>query len=150
MQSSNWYDCSRLGRGGGGWSSHDSALTDETRRSAASHTPLCLSQDTEKGVALEVLDDALSNGQVTEAQTESDAEKVRFLQPLCPVHSIILDFTPVNFMDTVGAKAIKAVSKNDPQCSSIGQEQIHLKTIFKKNIFVNSGNDRSPREGLLL
>uniref|UniRef100_A0AAR2M042 STAS domain-containing protein n=1 Tax=Pygocentrus nattereri TaxID=42514 RepID=A0AAR2M042_PYGNA len=70
------------------------------------------------GVAHEVLDEAekqvdvLSNGQVAEAQAESDSEEARFLQPLCPVHSIILDFTPVNFMDSVGAKAIKAVSKH--------------------------------------
>ncbi|KAL6459551.1 hypothetical protein MHYP_G00313100 [Metynnis hypsauchen] len=73
--------------------------------------------DMELGVAHEVLDeaqtqlDALSNGQVGEAQAESDSEEARFLQPLCPVHHIILDFTPVNFMDSVGAKAIKAVIK---------------------------------------
>uniref|UniRef100_A0AAR2KTR9 STAS domain-containing protein n=1 Tax=Pygocentrus nattereri TaxID=42514 RepID=A0AAR2KTR9_PYGNA len=73
--------------------------------------------DMELGVAHEVLDEAekqvdvLSNGQVAEAQAESDSEEARFLQPLCPVHSIILDFTPVNFMDSVGAKAIKAVIK---------------------------------------
>ncbi|KAL7882400.1 hypothetical protein SRHO_G00000580 [Serrasalmus rhombeus] len=73
--------------------------------------------DMELGVAHEVLDEAekqvdvLSNGQVAEAQAESDSEEARFLQPLCSVHSIILDFTPVNFMDSVGAKAIKAVIK---------------------------------------
>uniref|UniRef100_A0A3B4CHY4 STAS domain-containing protein n=1 Tax=Pygocentrus nattereri TaxID=42514 RepID=A0A3B4CHY4_PYGNA len=50
--------------------------------------------------------DVLSNGQVAEAQAESDSEEARFLQPLCPVHSIILDFTPVNFMDSVGAKVL--------------------------------------------
>ncbi|KAL7828272.1 hypothetical protein AOLI_G00314240 [Acnodon oligacanthus] len=73
--------------------------------------------DMELGVAHEVLDEAqkqvdvLNNGQVAEAQAESDSEEARFLQPLCPVHSIVLDFTPVNFMDSVGAKAIKAVIK---------------------------------------
>lgn len=74
--------------------------------------------DMELGVAHEVLDEAekqvelQGNGQLPEAQAESDdSEKVRFLQPLCPVHSIILDFTPVNFMDSVGIKAIKAVIK---------------------------------------
>ncbi|XP_072528952.1 prestin [Salminus brasiliensis] len=73
--------------------------------------------DLELGVAHVVLDEAqkqvevLSNGQVPEAQGESDSEEVHFLQPLCPVHSIVLDFTPVNFMDSVGAKAIKAVIK---------------------------------------
>ncbi|XP_066523054.1 prestin isoform X2 [Hoplias malabaricus] len=73
--------------------------------------------DIELGVAHEVLDEAqkqvevVSNGQVSKAQAESDSEEAHFLQPLCQVHSIILDFTPVNFMDSVGAKAIKAVMK---------------------------------------
>uniref|UniRef100_W5KJX2 Solute carrier family 26 member 5 n=1 Tax=Astyanax mexicanus TaxID=7994 RepID=W5KJX2_ASTMX len=74
--------------------------------------------DMELGVAHEVLDESEKqvelhgNGQLPEAQSEiCDSEKVLFLQPLCPVHSIILDFTPVNFMDSVGIKAIKAVIK---------------------------------------
>lgn len=73
--------------------------------------------DMELGVAHEVLDEAEKqvelhgNGQLPEAQAESDSEKVCFLQPLCAVHSIILDFTPVNFVDSVGIKAIKAVIK---------------------------------------
>ncbi|KAI4900254.1 hypothetical protein NFI96_028682, partial [Prochilodus magdalenae] len=73
--------------------------------------------DEELGVAHAVLDEAqkeveaLGNGQVAEAQAESDSEEARFLQPLCPIHSIILDFTPVNFLDSVGAKAIKSVIK---------------------------------------
>ncbi|XP_047660243.1 prestin [Tachysurus fulvidraco] len=49
------------------------------------------------------------NGQIPEA--ESDSEEDRFLQPFCPIHSIILDLSAVNFMDSVGAKAIKSVIK---------------------------------------
>uniref|UniRef100_A0A8C8IYD5 STAS domain-containing protein n=1 Tax=Oncorhynchus tshawytscha TaxID=74940 RepID=A0A8C8IYD5_ONCTS len=49
------------------------------------------------------------NGQVAETHTESDSEETRFLEPLCPVHTLILDWTPVNFIDSVGAKAIKLV-----------------------------------------
>uniref|UniRef100_A0A674DJ67 Solute carrier family 26 member 5 n=1 Tax=Salmo trutta TaxID=8032 RepID=A0A674DJ67_SALTR len=53
--------------------------------------------------------DVQGNGQVAETHTESDSEETRFLEPLCPVHTLILDWTPVNFIDSVGAKAIKLV-----------------------------------------
>lgn len=69
----------------------------------------------EIGVSHEVVDDppqteaeSCINGQIVEA--ESDSEEDRFLQPLCPIHSIVLDLSAVNFMDSVGAKAIKSVS----------------------------------------
>ncbi|XP_053506099.1 prestin [Ictalurus furcatus] len=71
--------------------------------------------DMEFGVSHEVVDESQTevesqvNGRLAEA--ESDTEEDRFLQPLCPVHSIILDLTSVNFMDSVGAKAIKSVIK---------------------------------------
>ncbi|MCJ8742956.1 hypothetical protein PDJAM_G00088220 [Pangasius djambal] len=69
----------------------------------------------ELGVSHDVVDEAQTqveshiNGQIAEA--ESDSEEDRFLQPLCPVHTIILDLSSVNFMDSVGAKAIKSVIK---------------------------------------
>ncbi|XP_062851869.1 prestin [Trichomycterus rosablanca] len=71
--------------------------------------------DAEFGVGHEVAEKAQKhveeqgNGQITEA--ECDTDETNFLQPLCPIHSIILDFSPVNFMDSVGAKAIKSVIK---------------------------------------
>ncbi|KAG7320559.1 hypothetical protein KOW79_016412 [Hemibagrus wyckioides] len=72
--------------------------------------------DMEIGVSHEVVDDppqteaeSYINGQIVEA--ESDSEEDRFLQPLCPIHSIVLDLSAVNFMDSVGAKAIKSVIK---------------------------------------
>ncbi|TRY56757.1 hypothetical protein DNTS_018900 [Danionella cerebrum] len=52
-----------------------------------------------------------TNGQMTESHTESESEDDFFLQRLTPIHSIILDFTPVNFVDSVGAKTIKSVIK---------------------------------------
>uniref|UniRef100_A0A4W4F9C5 STAS domain-containing protein n=1 Tax=Electrophorus electricus TaxID=8005 RepID=A0A4W4F9C5_ELEEL len=48
------------------------------------------------------------NGKLAESQ---DEEEELCVQPLCSVHSIILDLTPVNFMDSVGAKAVKAIIK---------------------------------------
>uniref|UniRef100_A0A8C9W4W1 Solute carrier family 26 member 5 n=1 Tax=Scleropages formosus TaxID=113540 RepID=A0A8C9W4W1_SCLFO len=76
----------------------------------------CVPQDMEMGITHEVVDgegsDLQENGQLVEAQAESDSEESRnFLEALSPVHSIILDFTPVNFIDSVGAKAIQAVIK---------------------------------------
>lgn len=100
---------------------HAKTRKEEKKNSNDSNSPqkrnAVVKLDLELGVAHELLDEAEKqveqhgNGQLPEAQAEVDSEKVRFLQPLCPVHSIILDFTPVNFMDSVGTKAIKAVIK---------------------------------------
>ncbi|XP_046878718.1 prestin [Hypomesus transpacificus] len=76
--------------------------------------------DLEQGVTHEVVGGGVSqthlnllgNGQTAEASTEeSDSEMVSFLQPLSPVRCIILDWTPVNFIDSVGAKVIRLLVK---------------------------------------
>ncbi|XP_039524017.1 prestin isoform X3 [Pimephales promelas] len=73
--------------------------------------------DVELGVTHEVVNGSqkqmhvYSNGQRTENHNESESEDDFFLQRLTPIHSIILDFTPVNFIDSVGAKTIKSVIK---------------------------------------
>lgn len=51
------------------------------------------------------------NGQLGDGHCESSSEEVVFLEPLGTVHSIILDWTPASFIDSVGAKAIKQVIK---------------------------------------
>ncbi|XP_035530162.1 prestin [Morone saxatilis] len=51
------------------------------------------------------------NGQLGDRHSESDLEEAVFLEPLSTVHSIILDWTAANFIDSVGAKAIKQVIK---------------------------------------
>lgn len=75
-------------------------------------------QDVELGVTHEVvagpknqMDHVYTNGQINENHTESETEDDFFLQRLTPIHTIILDFTPVNFIDSVGAKTIKSVSQ---------------------------------------
>uniref|UniRef100_A0A673J3V3 Prestin-like n=1 Tax=Sinocyclocheilus rhinocerous TaxID=307959 RepID=A0A673J3V3_9TELE len=57
------------------------------------------------------MDHVYTNGQMNENNTESESEDDFFLQRLTPIHTIILDFTPVNFIDSVGAKTIKSVSQ---------------------------------------
>ncbi|XP_076861555.1 prestin isoform X2 [Brachyhypopomus gauderio] len=68
--------------------------------------------DMELGVTHELLETqkqevTQKNGQLEEMEEEEALNP----QLLCSTHSIILDFTPVNFIDSVGAKAIKAVIK---------------------------------------
>ncbi|KTF94560.1 hypothetical protein cypCar_00000396 [Cyprinus carpio] len=74
--------------------------------------------DVELGVTREVVagakkqkDHVYTNGQMTENHAESESEDDFFLQRLTPIHTIVLDFTPVNFIDSVGAKTIKSVIK---------------------------------------
>uniref|UniRef100_A0A674EP02 Solute carrier family 26 member 5 n=1 Tax=Salmo trutta TaxID=8032 RepID=A0A674EP02_SALTR len=71
------------------------------------------------------------NGQVAETHTESDSEETRFLEPLCPVHTLILDWTPVNFIDSVGAKAIKLIQTYLPAvcCFLTGTLLAELRTL---------------------
>ncbi|XP_017158350.1 prestin isoform X2 [Poecilia reticulata] len=49
------------------------------------------------------------NGELEDKHGEPTSEEAVFLEPLSSVHSIILDWTAVNFIDSVGAKAIKQV-----------------------------------------
>ncbi|KAJ8262074.1 hypothetical protein GJAV_G00161890 [Gymnothorax javanicus] len=67
--------------------------------------------DVEMGVTHEVVgrEEPLRNGYVLAADT--DSEEDHLFESLSPIHSIILDFSPVNFIDSVGAKAIKSVIK---------------------------------------
>uniref|UniRef100_A0A8C1VL81 Solute carrier family 26 member 5 n=1 Tax=Cyprinus carpio TaxID=7962 RepID=A0A8C1VL81_CYPCA len=75
--------------------------------------------DVELGVTREVVpgvkkqkDHVYTNGQMTENHAESESEDDFFLQRMTPIHTIVLDFTPVNFIDSVGAKTIKSVSQH--------------------------------------
>ncbi|XP_059361150.1 prestin-like [Carassius carassius] len=74
--------------------------------------------DVELGVTVEVvsgaekqMDHVNTNGHMTQNHAESESEDDLFLQRLTPIHTIVLDFTPVNFIDSVGAKTIKSVIK---------------------------------------
>lgn len=44
-------------------------------------------------------------------QDMSHDEHEHFVEPKANIHSLILDFTPVNFVDSVGAKTLKTVSR---------------------------------------
>ncbi|XP_068443129.1 prestin [Clinocottus analis] len=56
--------------------------------------------------------DEQRNGQLGADRRASLSEEANFLEPpLTAVHSIILDWTPATFIDSVGAKAIKQVIK---------------------------------------
>lgn len=63
------------------------------------------------------------NGQLQDKRHESDTEDATFLQPLGAVHSIILDWTSANFIDSVGAKAVKQVLSRPPFISTRSSQQ---------------------------
>lgn len=71
------------------------------------------------------------NGQVGDGHSESDLEEVVFLEPLSAVHSIILDWTPVSFIDSVGAKAIKQVRPFFFPTGGYFQYQVQYKCSYK-------------------
>ncbi|XP_037315680.2 prestin [Pungitius pungitius] len=63
-------------------------------------------------LSYEAAAEAHTNGQLGESGGASSPEEAVFLEPaVSAVHSIILDWTPCSFIDSVGAKAIKQVIK---------------------------------------
>uniref|UniRef100_A0A8C3JB76 Solute carrier family 26 member 5 n=1 Tax=Calidris pygmaea TaxID=425635 RepID=A0A8C3JB76_9CHAR len=75
---------------------------------------LSQSNDVEASVKHEIANDELPvNGRFAEASVQdmSPDEQERFVEPKPNIHSLILDFTPVNFVDSVGAKTLKSIIK---------------------------------------
>ncbi|KGL74759.1 Prestin, partial [Tinamus guttatus] len=77
---------------------------------------LKLSNDVEAGVKHEIASEELPvNGTFTSVddsgQDRSPEELEHFVEPKPNIHSLILDFAPVNFVDSVGAKTLKAIIK---------------------------------------
>ncbi|KAI3366986.1 hypothetical protein L3Q82_009615, partial [Scortum barcoo] len=78
----------------------------------------------EQGVTHEVLPlrhmaEEQMNGQLVDRHSDTDLEEVVFLEPLGTIHSIILDWTPAGFIDSVGAKAIKQVQSVIKEYASV-------------------------------
>uniref|UniRef100_A0A8C0B646 Solute carrier family 26 member 5 n=1 Tax=Buteo japonicus TaxID=224669 RepID=A0A8C0B646_9AVES len=72
--------------------------------------------DMEASVKHEIANDELPvNGKFASAdasvQDVSPDEHEQFVEPKTNIHSLILDFTPVNFVDSVGAKTLKSIIK---------------------------------------
>ncbi|KAM9772024.1 prestin isoform X1 [Syngnathus typhle] len=66
---------------------------------------------TQKDLSFNKMAGDQTNGRLGEDHSSKDIEELAFLQSLGSVHSIILDWTHVGFIDSVGAKAIKQVIK---------------------------------------
>ncbi|KAM3832453.1 prestin isoform 2-T2 [Vipera latastei] len=93
---------------------HDKELKrlDEQQKKAI----LKLAKDMERGMKHEVLQNEVSlNGKFSAAEATpenvSPEEMEHFMMLGSHVHSIILDFSPVNFVDSVGAKALHSIIK---------------------------------------
>uniref|UniRef100_A0A8C2T308 Solute carrier family 26 member 5 n=1 Tax=Coturnix japonica TaxID=93934 RepID=A0A8C2T308_COTJA len=83
---------------------------------------LKLSNDVEASVKHEIANDGLPvNGKFAlvdaDVQDGSPDELEHFVEPKTNIHSLILDFAPVNFVDSVGAKTLKSVIK---ECKEVG------------------------------
>ncbi|XP_070802801.1 prestin [Pituophis catenifer annectens] len=77
---------------------------------------LKLTNDVDHNMKHEVMQDEVSlNGKFSAAeatpQDVSPGELEHFMTPGSKVHSIVLDFSPVNFVDSVGAKALQSIIK---------------------------------------
>ncbi|KAM4901090.1 prestin [Sylvia borin] len=70
--------------------------------------------DVEASVKHEIASDDLPvNGKFADSSVQdmSHDEHEHFVEPKTNIHSLILDFTPVNFVDSVGAKTLKSIIK---------------------------------------
>ncbi|XP_069621213.1 prestin [Ranitomeya imitator] len=79
---------------------------------------LKLTNDVEMAVKHELIDDPaadsgnVKNGSADRNLHNSPSEELEyFMSPIINTHSVILDFTPVNFIDSVGVKALKSIIK---------------------------------------
>ncbi|XP_069484171.1 prestin [Ambystoma mexicanum] len=123
---------------------------------------LKLSNDVEMGAKHELIHDDLftklpENGQSTSESLAPDTpseELEHFMKPGTSIHSIILDFTPVNFIDSVGVKTLKSVIKEYREvdiavciagCSGLVVEDLHRLSFFdssiKKDLVFHSVHD---------
>ncbi|XP_063304221.1 prestin [Pelobates fuscus] len=113
---------------------------------------LKLTNDVEMAVKHELMDDDpmtdLSvndkNGSADRNMHNSPSEELEyFMSPAINVHSIILDFTPVNFVDSVGAKSLKSAMKEYKEigvdvllsgCNALVVRDLTSLNFFDKNI----------------
>ncbi|KAG5267144.1 hypothetical protein AALO_G00218510 [Alosa alosa] len=95
----------------------------KTQETPPERKSIVVKLDVDKGVSHEIVCGAgvplavQANGQVSESYTDAVAEETDVLTAFLEreeaeqVYAIVLDFSPVNFIDSVGAKAIKSVVK---------------------------------------
>ncbi|KAM4678636.1 prestin [Discoglossus pictus] len=84
------------------------------------------------------------NGSADRTLHESPSEELEhFMSPLTNVHTVILDFTPVNFVDSVGVKTLKSIIKEYKEvgveivmsgCNGVVMKDLTKLNFFEKNI----------------
>lgn len=125
-------------------------------------TVLKLSNDVEMGAKHELIKDETFTKLPENGQSASDIqfsntpseELEHFMKPGTNIHSIILDFTPVNFIDSVGVKTLKSVIKEYREidvtiyiagCNGLVVEDLNRLSFFensiKKDIIFHSVHD---------
>ncbi|XP_009076534.1 PREDICTED: prestin [Acanthisitta chloris] len=86
----------------------------ELRKKAVLKLVSSSTNDVEASAKHEIADDELPvNGKFADSSAPdvSPDEHEHFVEPKTSIHSLILDFTPVNFVDSVGAKTLKSIIK---------------------------------------
>ncbi|XP_053798292.1 prestin isoform X3 [Vidua chalybeata] len=86
----------------------------EHRKKAVLKLVSSSTNDVEASVKHEIASDDLPvNGKFADSSVQdmSPDEHEHFVEPKSSIHSLILDFTPVNFVDSVGAKTLKSIIK---------------------------------------
>ncbi|XP_053833279.1 prestin isoform X1 [Vidua macroura] len=86
----------------------------EHRKQAVLKLVSSSTNDVEASVKHEIASDDLPvNGKFADSSVQdmSPDEHEHFVEPKSSIHSLILDFTPVNFVDSVGAKTLKSIIK---------------------------------------
>uniref|UniRef100_A0A669P1Z8 Solute carrier family 26 member 5 n=1 Tax=Phasianus colchicus TaxID=9054 RepID=A0A669P1Z8_PHACC len=102
--------------------------------------------DVEASVKHEIANDGLPvNGKFAYVdagvQDGSPDELEHFVEPKTNIHSLILDFTPVNFVDSVGAKTLKSVIKEYKEvgvCVCIASCSPVMNELTRLNFFDNT------------
>ncbi|NXA75387.1 S26A5 protein, partial [Thryothorus ludovicianus] len=96
------------------WKRHAKEIkaANEQRKQAVLKLMSSSTNDVEASVKHEIASDDLPvNGKFADSSVHdmSPDEHEHFVEPTTNIHSLILDFTPVNFVDSVGAKTLKSI-----------------------------------------
>lgn len=118
----------------------------ERRKKAVLKLVSSSTNDVEASAKHEIANDDLPvNGKFADSNVQDMPldEHEHFVEPKANIHSLILDFTPVNFVDSVGAKTLKSIIQKFNEvgvfvciagCSDPVTNQLTRLNFFDKNI----------------
>uniref|UniRef100_A0A8C4ISY1 Solute carrier family 26 member 5 n=1 Tax=Dicentrarchus labrax TaxID=13489 RepID=A0A8C4ISY1_DICLA len=88
------------------------AIQKQKKKANGSHnSPRKICSVTHEVLSINHVAEEQTNGQLGDRHSESDLEEAVFLEPLSTVHSIILDWTAANFIDSVGHVSLQVIKE---------------------------------------